>query len=70
MDADAGTAWVAAGRRWDQVIREAAPAGLAPLSGSAPHVGTDGYVAADDVGDAAWASPCRVRTESGAPLPG
>ena len=43
VDADAGTAWVAAGTRWDQVIREAAPAGLAPLSGSAPHVGAVSY---------------------------
>jgi FAD/FMN-containing dehydrogenase len=43
VDADAGTAWVAAGTRWDHVIREAAPAGLAPLSGSAPHVGAVSY---------------------------
>lgn len=43
VDADARTAWVAAGTRWGQVIREAAPAGLAPLSGSAPHVGAVSY---------------------------
>jgi hypothetical protein len=43
VDADAGTAWVAAGTRWDQVIHKAAPAGLAPLSGSAPHVGAVSY---------------------------
>ncbi|GGU01723.1 FAD-binding oxidoreductase [Actinomadura citrea] len=43
VDADAGTAWVAAGTRWDQVIDRAAPAGLAPLSGSAPRVGAVSY---------------------------
>ncbi|WP_406067690.1 FAD-binding oxidoreductase [Micromonospora sp. NBC_01638] len=43
VDADAGTAWVAAGTRWDQVIHRAAAAGLAPLSGSAPHVGAVSY---------------------------
>ncbi|MGW0811223.1 FAD-binding oxidoreductase [Nonomuraea sp. NPDC002799] len=43
VDAGARTAWVAAGTRWDQVIHEAAPAGLAPLSGSAPLVGAVSY---------------------------
>ncbi|MFC4120014.1 FAD-binding oxidoreductase [Nonomuraea zeae] len=43
MDAETRTAWVAAGTRWDQVIREAQPAGLAPLSGSAPHLGAVSY---------------------------
>ncbi|GGV19891.1 oxidoreductase [Actinomadura cremea] len=43
VDADAGTAWVAAGTRWDQVVRRTAPAGLAPLSGSAPGVGAVSY---------------------------
>ncbi|GGK79041.1 oxidoreductase [Planomonospora parontospora subsp. parontospora] len=43
VDADAGTAWVAAGTRWDQVIHRAAPAGLSPLSGSAPRVGAVSY---------------------------
>ncbi|HEY2442337.1 MAG TPA: FAD-binding oxidoreductase, partial [Streptosporangiaceae bacterium] len=43
VDADAGTAWVAAGTRWDQVIHKASAAGLAPLAGSAPHVGAVGY---------------------------
>ncbi|MFI6920881.1 FAD-binding oxidoreductase [Nonomuraea spiralis] len=43
VDADAGTAWVAAGTRWDQVIDRTAPAGLAPLSGSAPRVGAVSY---------------------------
>jgi FAD/FMN-containing dehydrogenase len=36
VDPQARRARVAAGTRWDQVIRQAAPAGLAPLSGSAP----------------------------------
>jgi FAD/FMN-containing dehydrogenase len=43
VDADAGTAWVAAGTRWDEVVRAAAQVGLAPLSGSAPHVGAVSY---------------------------
>ncbi|MGW3344882.1 FAD-binding oxidoreductase [Nonomuraea rubra] len=43
VDADAGTAWVAAGTRWDQVIHRTAQAGLAPLSGSAPRVGAVSY---------------------------
>ncbi|GAA2907410.1 hypothetical protein GCM10020220_115780 [Nonomuraea rubra] len=43
LDADAGTAWVAAGTRWDQVIHRTAQAGLAPLSGSAPRVGAVSY---------------------------
>lgn len=43
VDAAARIARVAAGARWDQVIAEAAPAGLAPLSGSAPRVGAVSY---------------------------
>lgn len=43
VNAEAGTAWVAAGTRWDQVIHEAAPAGLAPLSGSFPGLGVVSY---------------------------
>ncbi|TDQ54473.1 FAD-binding oxidoreductase [Actinorugispora endophytica] len=43
VDADAGTAWVSAGTRWDQVVHRAAQAGLAPLSGSAPRVGAVSY---------------------------
>ncbi|APU22754.1 FAD-binding oxidoreductase [Actinoalloteichus sp. GBA129-24] len=46
VNAEAGTAWVAAGTRWDQVIHEAAPAGLAPLSGSYPGLGVVGYTLA------------------------
>ncbi|WP_216215288.1 FAD-binding oxidoreductase [Amycolatopsis aidingensis] len=43
VDPDTGSAWLAAGVRWDQVIHEAAPYGLAPLSGSAGHVGAVSY---------------------------
>ncbi|GAA4201886.1 FAD-binding oxidoreductase [Actinocatenispora rupis] len=50
VDADAGTARVAAGTRWDQVVRAAAPAGLAPLSGSAPHVGAVSYTLGGGLG--------------------
>lgn len=50
VDAAAGTAWVAAGTRWDRVIHEAARAGLAPLSGSAPHVGAVSYTLGGGLG--------------------
>ncbi|KAA2255940.1 FAD-binding oxidoreductase [Solihabitans fulvus] len=43
IDPETRTAWVEAGVRWDQVIAEAAPHGLAPLNGSAPHVGAVAY---------------------------
>lgn len=44
------TVTVAAGVRFEQVIPEAAVHGLAPLSGSAPHVGVVGYVLGGGVG--------------------
>jgi FAD/FMN-containing dehydrogenase len=50
VNAQAGTAWVAAGMSWDQVIHEAAPAGLAPLSGSAPGVGVVSYTLGGGLG--------------------
>lgn len=50
VDAEAGTAWVAAGARWDQVIHEAAPAGLAPLSGSLPNLGVVSYTLGGGIG--------------------
>ncbi|GLZ78742.1 oxidoreductase [Actinorhabdospora filicis] len=50
IDAAARTAWVAAGTRWDQVVHAAAPAGLAPLSGSAPHVGAVSYTLGGGLG--------------------
>ncbi|MGH3164470.1 MAG: FAD-binding oxidoreductase [Trebonia sp.] len=44
------TARIGAGVRWDQVISEAAPYGLAPLSGSAPHVGAVSYTLGGGLG--------------------
>ncbi|MEV4511725.1 FAD-binding oxidoreductase [Dactylosporangium sp. NPDC049525] len=41
---------VEAGVRWDRVIHEAAAFGLAPLSGSAPHVGVVGYTLGGGLG--------------------
>ncbi|CAL9523780.1 Mitomycin radical oxidase [Streptomyces sp. enrichment culture] len=43
VDPRARTAYVAAGARFAQVIPEAARHGLAPLNGSAPHVGVVSY---------------------------
>ncbi|KAA2262585.1 FAD-binding oxidoreductase [Solihabitans fulvus] len=43
VNAEAGTAWAAAGTRWEQVIHEAASASLAPLSGSYPGLGVVSY---------------------------
>lgn len=50
VDKDARTASFAAGTRWDQVIAECAPHGLAPLSGSAPHIGAAGYTLGGGLG--------------------
>ncbi|GAB3451694.1 FAD-binding oxidoreductase [Actinophytocola sediminis] len=46
LNAEARTVWVAAGTRWDQVIHETVPAGLAPLSGSYPGLGVVAYTLA------------------------
>jgi FAD/FMN-containing dehydrogenase len=50
LNAEAGTAWLAAGTKWDQVIHETAPAGLAPLSGSAPNIGAVSYTLGGGLG--------------------
>jgi len=50
VKAEAGTAWIGAGVRWDQVLHETAPAGLAPLSGSAPGVGVVSYTLGGGLG--------------------
>ena len=50
VDTAARTARVAAGARWDQVVGAAAPAGLAPLSGSAPRVGAVSYTLGGGLG--------------------
>jgi FAD/FMN-containing dehydrogenase len=44
------TAWIEAGVRWDQVVRETARHGLAPLNGSAPHTGAVGYTLGGGLG--------------------
>ena len=48
-----GTARVGAGVRWQRVLDEAAPHGLAPLCGSAPHVGVVGYTTGGGLGPVA-----------------
>lgn len=50
VDTGAGTAWVAAGTRWDQVIHEAAAVGLAPLSGSLPALNAVAYTLGGGIG--------------------
>jgi len=50
VNAEAGTAWVGAGTNWEPVINEAAAAGLAPLSGSAPGVGVVSYTLGGGLG--------------------
>ncbi len=43
IDAVSRTATIGAGVRWKEVIEAAYPYGLAPISGSSPHVGVVGY---------------------------
>lgn len=50
LDAAARTARVAAGATWQDVVDVAAPHGLAPLSGSAPHVGAVSYTLGGGLG--------------------
>ncbi|WP_236050646.1 FAD-binding oxidoreductase [Nonomuraea cypriaca] len=50
VDPAAGTARIEAGVRWQQVIEEAARHGLAPLSGSSPHVGAVSYTLGGGIG--------------------
>src|SRR4051812_41223429 len=50
VDADARTATVDAGVRWEPVIAAAAAHGLAPLNGSSPTVGVVGYTLGGGVG--------------------
>lgn len=50
VDAASRTAWIEAGVRWDQVVREAASYGLAPLNGSAPHTGAVAYTLGGGLG--------------------
>ncbi|RZQ63337.1 FAD-binding oxidoreductase [Amycolatopsis suaedae] len=50
IDPGRRTAHVGAGARWHQVLDLAAEHGLAPLSGSSPHVGAVGYTVAGGLG--------------------
>jgi hypothetical protein len=53
VDASARTARVGAGTAWDRVIEAAYAHGLAPLAGSAPHVGVVGYLLGGGLGPVA-----------------
>ncbi|MFI0809550.1 FAD-binding oxidoreductase [Streptomyces echinatus] len=50
VDAEAGTVRAEAGVLWGEVIERAAPHGLAPVNGSAPHIGVVGYLLGGGVG--------------------
>ncbi|GGF26062.1 FAD-binding oxidoreductase [Williamsia phyllosphaerae] len=50
VDAATATARVGAGVRWQQVIDEATPHGLAPLVGSAPGIGVVGFLTGCGIG--------------------
>ena len=50
VDPDRRVARVAPGARWADVLKAAAPFGLAPLSGSSPDVGVTGYTLGGGVG--------------------
>jgi FAD/FMN-containing dehydrogenase len=50
VDAERRVARIGAGVVWQQVVDAAAPHGLAPLSGSAPHVGVVGYLTGGGIG--------------------
>lgn len=50
LDPQRRSARVGAGVRWDRVIQEAAPHGLAPLNGSSPDVGVVGYTLGGGMG--------------------
>jgi hypothetical protein len=53
IDALAQTATLGAGTRWTAVLEAAAPYGLAPLAGSAPHVGVVGFLLGGGLGPVA-----------------
>jgi len=50
IDPDRRVARVGPGARWGDVLRAAAPSGLAPLSGSSPDVGVTGYTLGGGLG--------------------
>ncbi|MGX5681816.1 FAD-binding oxidoreductase [Schumannella luteola] len=53
VDATARTARVGAGAMWSDVLDASTPLGLAPLCGSAPHVGVIGYLLGGGIGPVA-----------------
>ncbi|QAY72322.1 FAD-binding protein [Agromyces protaetiae] len=53
IDAPTRTAVVGAGASWADVLEAASPHGLAPLCGSAPHVGVVGYLLGGGIGPVA-----------------
>ncbi|WP_168200347.1 FAD-binding protein [Protaetiibacter larvae] len=53
VDAATRTARIGAGTMWSQVLDATAPLGLAPLCGSAPHVGAIGYLLGGGIGPVA-----------------
>ncbi|HMB22778.1 MAG: FAD-binding oxidoreductase [Chloroflexota bacterium] len=50
VDPETQTAWVGAGAKWGRVLEAAQAVGLAPLLGSAPHVGAVGYTLGGGMG--------------------
>lgn len=50
VDAGKQTAWVSAGAKWERVLEASQAVGLAPLLGSAPHVGAVGYTLGGGMG--------------------
>ncbi|SBU91161.1 FAD/FMN-containing dehydrogenase [Streptomyces sp. Ncost-T6T-1] len=50
VDAEARTVSTEAGVLWGEVIQQAAPHGLAPVNGSAPHIGVVGYLLGGGIG--------------------
>jgi hypothetical protein len=50
VDAAARTAWIEAGAKWKDVLERTQAVGLAPLLGSAPHVGAVGYTLGGGLG--------------------
>ena len=50
VDAQAQTAWVEAGVKWEKVLAKAQAVGLAPLLGSSPDVGAVGYTLGGGMG--------------------
>ncbi|MEV0962771.1 FAD-binding oxidoreductase [Streptomyces sp. NPDC049910] len=50
VDAGARTVRAEAGVQWGEVIERTAPHGLAPVSGSAPHIGVVGYLLGGGIG--------------------